>query len=275
MTAQLKVGGTDVGASTYRAKVTQIDGLDPWPAHETMLLDIPGFEGSIVGNTRRRVSPRRISFRLYVDGRNGNTLFTKLDALADLLEGGVKTLEFPQRRANVIYTGYLEGARNVIVPSPAFSNQQAYVDCTFLCPQPYGVDASATVVSGSSGSALSCPMGTAPSDCIIVITANGGAVTTPIILHKNSAAAELHRIELETLSTAAYKYRVDTTYGGHVEFDGGSGYVNGMNLITNANYRFPDLRPEYGVRGGTSQTITVTDGGGVADVEITYYKRWR
>lgn len=268
-----KVSSTDLYA--YGVEVEHVEGLHEWPAVTVPSITIPGRDGELTGSTTRAITQSRlIRVTGTIDGR-ASTLDARLSNVADILERGLVPMEFPQFRASVLYSGRLHGPRIMRGIAPIFKQRLIPFDWTFKCDDPYGVDASATVVTGQSPNALSCPVGTAPSDVLITITANGGAVTTPILLHKNAAGTELNRIELPTLASAGHYHSIDTRNGGHILTNTGAD-ANGMGGIINAtSYRFPDLQPSYGTRGGTSQTITVTDGGGTADVSITYYKRWR
>ena len=269
---------TTLDVFSYGVEVEDIIGIRDWPETNTPSIIVPGNDGAYVGDddvTDTITMPRRFRIIGAVDGRS-STLQTRLDAFADLLERGNISHEFPQIRSNVLYTARLDGPRPFVGIAPSQRNKAVRFDLPFFAKQPYGVDASSTIVTGASGSPLSCPMGTAKCDVSVVITANGGAIGDPILIHKNAAGVELSRIELTTLGAANRKYRIDTTNGGHVEVDNGSGYVNGMALIQNSDsYDFPNLLPDYGTRGGTSQSLTVTVTSGTADVAITYYKRWR
>lgn len=263
----MTVGGVDVYTAA-RFVVENVEGLDPWPEIQRDLLTVPGYDGARVAPIRSRVSPRRIR----VTGTimlAGLTLTTQLDALADLLERDDLVLQFPSRRSGVNYTANLEGPRGIVAPVRSMNPECVKLDFTFLCAQPYGVDASPSAVTGvAANTTTPCNVGTAPSDVVCVIHASA---TTPALIHANSAGVEIGRIELLSIS-GSQKYRIDTANGGYVEVDLGAGYVNGMNFITNTNYRFPDLQPKYGVRSlAQYQTLKSTTG----TLDVSFYRRWR
>lgn len=265
----MTVSSSDVW-TVARLAVDEVEGLDDYPAASFDRLGIVGRDGAIVTSMRKKVEPRIVTVRGSIDAR-GQTATTLIDALTDLVERDDLVLGFPIRRSGMTLTANLDGPRAIRFQRPAMSSNSKIigVELRFLCAQPYWTETSAQSVTGvAANTTTTCNVGTAPSDVTVVIN---GSATTPALIHANSAGTEIGRIELLTIAGGS-KYRITTANGGHVEVDTGSGYVNGMAFITNANYRFPDLQPSYGVRASAQyQTLKTTTG----TLDVSFYRRWR
>src|SRR5689334_695894 len=144
LSGMMTVGGVDVYAAA-KLVVSGVEGLDPWPESKRDLLIVPGRDGAITVPRRRKVSPRLIRVTGSIDLR-GLTPATQFDALADLLERDNLVLQFPSRRSGVNYTAQLDGTRGILTPIRGMNPEIAQFDLPFLCPQPYGEDASASAV---------------------------------------------------------------------------------------------------------------------------------
>jgi phage-related protein len=264
----LTVNGSDIW-TVARLTVDEVDGLDDYPAAAFDRLSIVGRDGVTITSARKKVEPRLIKLTGTIDARGSNATTLK-DALADLLERDDLTLAFPLKRSGMTLTANLDGPRGMRFFPPSMKQTSLVaVELNFLCAQPYWTETAAQAVTGiAANTDTTCDVGTAPSDVTIVIN---GSAATPALIHADSASVEIGRIELLTIAGGS-TYRITTTNGGHVEVNTGSGYVNGMANITNANYTFPDLQPKYGTRATAAyQKIKSTTG----TLDVSFYRRWR
>lgn len=263
----MTVNGTDVYTAA-KFVIADVQGLEPWPARDTARLALFGRDGALVANDRRTVDVRRIRVTGSVEG-TGSTLTNNMDALADLVERTDRVLQFPLRRAGVNYTGNLDGPRGHVIPPPTFRAQTGLIELNFVCEQPYGEDASLTVVTGAEDVQHECNIGTAPCDPYIKIT---GPTANPFtIIHRDKDDVEICRmtfnLALASSSQFVYVYGAD---GGYATKDVGAGEVSAMDDLA-AGYDFPVLRPEHGNRAlAQYQTLETDDG----DIRIEFRRRW-
>lgn len=262
------VDGVDVWTRA-RFSVERIDGLEKWPGRGISLLGVLGADKQVVANSRRMISPRRLVVHGSIDAR-GSTLTTRMDALADLLLRDAIVNVFPARRSGVAYTGYLDGENGISIPAPQFRQGVAFFDIPIVCPNPYGIESSATTVTDSGDPVtIACNIGTGPVRPMITLT---GPATGPIILtHKDhDDATVLGTMEFDlSLADASEYIRIDCEEE-EAWKDVGAGEVSAMDDLE-VGYTFPVLRPEYGDRNGSDyQTL----GANVEDIEAVYNKAW-
>jgi hypothetical protein len=253
MTTALTVNGVDL--ASLGVVVSSVSGLDAWPTRTGTYTQVPGWDGTRLASATRSPQDRTIRVTGLVDGRGG-TLYTRLAALADLLEHGLLELRVPSRRPGLVWYGVLEGTRGVQSPAPDLLQPWVNVDWSFRCPDPFGYAESPTLVTAPAATRRACPIGSARSLPTVLIV---GPYTNPVLIHRDGQGYELGRVTItDTAADATTHLRLITDTGGEIRRLTTSTDVRDDDAAA-PGWRVPELRPEYAIPGG-AQTLEVSSG---------------
>jgi len=143
---------------------------------------------------------------------------------------------------------------------------------TFVCPMPYAISTSASVI-GFGSTAVDIPLGTAPSagrdgwSALIEIV---GAATTPTLTYLNHRNETVGTMVFTNSPAAGDSILIDCGRR-RVQTRTSGTFANGMTNLT-AGYSFPALDPSDAyVYGSLHAKLKVSSG----SASIRYYKMWR
>lgn len=254
----MTVGGFDLSTIGFLIapggrKIPRLGG------ERTATLEIPGAPRAV------RIGGRIESGVLSVDGSiirpTHADLLTALDTLAEQLQGGEKTLRFPDITDREWCGRYQQG--NGVLEAPRFvSATLAGVSLQFLLEDVRARAQAETVTAGANPALV---LGTASSPLRITITNGAGAPDLTAVTVRVRAGTVIRRELVWTGALAAGSALV-------IDAETGSVAAAGANAIAglSAASAFPEADP---AEGADNVLITPT-GGGTITYETRYRRRW-
>lgn len=251
-------------------RVTGVGGLLGSPSRTLGLLAIPSMAGVIDAGMTPTEDARVLTISALVYAASISALYTQLSEIKEVLGTGLV-----QIKANVAtdraYYGVLQSCE-AAPHTQEFVSGWGAARLQFLCPIPYAIALSPTVVAFGS-TKTDIPLGTAPSqlrDQWSAMLEVVGAATNPIVTYSDGAGV--------AVGTIASSY--DPVAGDSIVYDLGRKtaykFVTGVRTTTiatlTAGYTWPALDPGDGYAAGASYPkLSVDSGSGF----LTYFKAYR
>jgi hypothetical protein len=269
MSGLLYFNGLDVEAD-LGLSITSVGGLLGAPGRALGVLEIPGIPGAVDAGVVLREGMRTITIGGLIRASSYTTIPAVLDWVTEVAGAGLVEITGPFSSDRAYY-GVLQ-ALPADLYEPTGLTGIARITLTFICPMPYAVALTASVVSFGS-SYVDIPLGTASScgrdgwSALIEIV---GAATTPTLTYANHRNETVGTMVFTNSPAAGDSILIDCGRR-RVQTRTSGTWANGMSNLT-AGYAFPALDPSDAyVYGALYPKLKVSSG----TASIHYWKHFR
>lgn len=217
------------------ADPTELPAVFSAPSADWQNVQIPQRRGVFLTRATPQVGARSLNMQVLLRGTDAADAEDRLQDLKALVYGRPCTIAFswmvnPART----YVGYCEGVEASFFA--AGITGWLAVSLAFVLPDPYAMESAQQSVTVTPTASASIMVGTAPTEAVVTVS---GAATNPTVIWRDSAGAELGRIETALTLGGSDTLVIDAREGGSVVVTRSGTPENGLPYVSNAGYSFP------------------------------------